>query len=74
MSKSNISCPACGRKRKPSHEKRCGTPKAYHPECQKYEGLNKKEWREKIKSMKVEAVIAPESKETITQETQETQE
>ena len=26
-------CRACGRRRKPGHEKRAGTPKAYTPQC-----------------------------------------
>lgn len=34
--KNNLVCPACGRKRKKSHEDRAETPSAYHPNCLKY--------------------------------------
>jgi hypothetical protein len=34
----NMRCPACGRKRKPSHERRAATnDMKYHPDCKKYE-------------------------------------
>lgn len=36
--KSNMRCPACGRRRKPGHEKRANTgKKKYHPNCEVYE-------------------------------------
>ena len=35
--KTNIRCQACGRRRKPSHEKLVGTDKAYSKNCKKYE-------------------------------------
>ena len=43
--KKNMKCLACGRKRKPSHEKRCGTPKAYSPECETYEDFDYQEYK-----------------------------
>lgn len=47
--KSNMRCQKCGRKRKPSHENKCGTGKAYNKECVKYEV-----WKEKYdEEMKV---------------------
>ncbi len=36
-----IRCPACGRYRKESHEKRIGTEKQYNPGCVKYEKTKK---------------------------------
>ena len=35
--KSHIRCTACGRRRKPGHEKRVGTKNTYNPACQTYE-------------------------------------
>lgn len=66
--KKHIRCNVCGRKRKPGHEKRCGTKNAYNPGCVKYEKFNyaeyialknqiareKKEAKEKENSEKVE--------------------
>ena len=34
--KSMLRCSACHRRRKPGHEKRVGTDKAYSKECKKY--------------------------------------
>jgi hypothetical protein len=56
--KKNIRCEACGRKRKPGHEKRCGTKKAYSEKCQKYEVVKaeidkKKEAEKKARKEKV---------------------
>ena len=32
----NMRCPACGRKRKPSHEEKINTLKAYSKDCKPY--------------------------------------
>jgi hypothetical protein len=61
--KKNIRCPVCGRKRKASHEKRCGTPKSYNKACQKYSEFDMNVWlkaieaekQAKIASLKAEA-------------------
>ena len=39
--KNHIRCSECGRRRKPSHEAKCGTPKAYSEKCRKYEVVKK---------------------------------
>jgi hypothetical protein len=41
--KKHIRCIACGRQRKVSHEKRCGTDKAYSKGCLTYEDFKKSE-------------------------------
>lgn len=43
--KRNMRCPACGRRRKPSHEKRCGTQKAYSTDCQRYEDFDMQKYK-----------------------------
>ena len=50
--KKNIRCVACGRKRKISHENRCGTDKAYNPDCKKYEDFDSKVWLAEIEDVK----------------------
>ena len=39
----NLRCNACGRKRKPSHERRAAgkTDKKYHPDCEEYPSTKK---------------------------------
>lgn len=34
-------CPACGRQRKESHERRCGTDKTYNSNCMTYDEFKK---------------------------------
>jgi len=63
--KRNIRCPSCGRQRKPSHENRCCTKKAYSPKCQKYEDFDFKAWCDAIdaeKEAKAEAEKAEAEK------------
>lgn len=44
--KKQIRCLACGRRRKPGHEKRCGTDKAYHKDCRIWEPLSHEKWKQ----------------------------
>ena len=48
-------CPACGRTRKPSHEKKCGTPKTYSPDCVGKSKFSMKDYKAVIKERKDKA-------------------
>lgn len=61
--KSNRRCLECGRRRKPSHEKRCGTEKAYTPECIIDEKFDMKAYKLKI-AQKILDTIKEEAKTT----------
>jgi len=41
-------CPACGCRRKPSHEKRCGTKLANSPDCIPFKEFDYVAWKEKM--------------------------
>jgi porphobilinogen deaminase len=66
--KSNRRCPACERSRKPGHEKRCGTPKAYHKDCKKYENFDMKVWLTEVEAKKQEKIAALKAKEKAKQD------
>jgi len=48
--KQNMRCIACGRKRKPSHEKKCKTDKKYDPNCKVYAEFDGKAYRAELKA------------------------
>ncbi len=50
--KQNMRCIACGRKRKPSHERKCKTDKKYSPDCKTYEEFDGKAYRTELKAQK----------------------
>jgi len=49
--KKNIHCLACHRQRKQSHEKLCGTPNAYSPNCVVREKFDAKAYKAELKAM-----------------------
>jgi len=48
--KKHMRCPACGRKRKPSHEKKCKTDKKHNPDCKVYAEFDSKTYRAELKA------------------------
>ena len=64
--KSQSRCPACGRRRKPSHEKRVGTPKAYSKDCVRHEDFDPKAWHDAQEAkMKVEQEIKAQAEQKV---------
>ena len=57
---SNIKCPACNRRRKPAHERLCGTKEAYSPDCLNYNDWSNKNTDRKAKRKKEKAKIREE--------------
>ena len=55
--KSNRRCLACGRSRKPSHEKRIEAKKPYHPDCVLLKDFDGKAWRKEQKRLAAELAL-----------------